>query len=320
MKRSIAFALITIYLTFLTAFSPTCSKVQEKIEQMKPEIRGVTLDWGAITPATTEVIGTIKVYNPNSISLDVKNIAYSVNMDGISMANAESPGLQIEKNAEFLIKISAKIDNTKIPEFWAEHIKRNEKSEAAFEIKPTFDLKVTDFTYPFKLNRPIETNLLSSLNKVGPIPLEKKVKVPLIGEKTIFKAFLDSLFGNWGTITPQTTQINLAAIILNQNSYPLVSPKMEYKMEMNNITVGTGESGLQLACAPNSKGDIKITALLNTGVMDKWFVSHIQQGEKSTFKMSIALVFDVPAFDKVSIPIWESSKDFETDILGKINQ
>jgi LEA14-like dessication related protein len=295
-----------------------CSKAQEKIEQMKPEMRGMTLEWGVVTPENTEIIGTIKVYNPNPISLQVKKIMYAINMDGINVGSAESPGLQIEKNAEFPIKVSAKIDNTKIPGFWTEHIRRTENSEASIEISPTFDLKITDFTFPFKVNRSIQTNLLSSLNKVGPIPLEKKVKIPIVGEKTILKASIESLSGKWGTIAPQTTQINLLAVIKNENSYPLVVPKMEYKMDINGITLGSGESGLQFACAPNSTGNINLVANMNTSEMDKWFVSHIRQGEKSTFNMSVSLVFDIPGFDKYSIPIWAGSQNIETDILGKV--
>jgi LEA14-like dessication related protein len=318
MKKIALFAFAVISIIALASFFLACSRAQEKIEQMKPEMRGVTLEWGEVTPETTEVIGTIKVYNPNPISLQVKKIAYEINMDGINVGSAESPGLQIEKNAEFPIKVLAKIDNAKIPGFWTEHIKRAENSEVSVEISPTFDLKITDFTFPFKVKQSIKTNLLSSLDKVGQIPLEKKVKLPILGEKSIFKATIESLLGKWGTITPQTTQINLLAVIHNENPYPLVVPKMEYKMDINGITLGSGESKLQLACAPNSRGDVDLVATLNTNQMDKWFVSHIRQGEKSTFNMSVSLVFDIPGYDKYSIPIWVGSQNMETDILGKV--
>jgi LEA14-like dessication related protein len=318
MKNIIVFVLTITTFIVLVSFSSGCSQAQAKLEQMKPEVRGVTLAWGAVTPQTTEVLGTIKVYNPNSITLPVKKVSCVVYMDGINMGSAETTGLQIEKQSEFPVKITAKIDNTKIPAFWAEHIKRNEKSEASIEINITFDLKVTDFTFPYKTTQPIETNLLSSLAKVGQVPVEKKVKLPILGEKTIFKATLESLSGKWGTITPQSTQVNVSAIIFNQNPYPLVAPRMEYKADVNGISLGSGESGMQMACGPNSRGDINIAATLNTGATDKWFVTHIQQGEKSTFNMSVALVFDPPGYDKFSYTVWEGSQTLQTDILGKV--
>jgi LEA14-like dessication related protein len=318
LKKIVLFAFALISTVALASFSLACSRAQEKIEQMKPEMRGMTLEWGVVNPETTEIVGTINVYNPNPISLQVKKIAYAINMDGINVGSAESPGLQIEKNAEFPIKVSAKINNAKIPGFWTEHIKRTENSEVTVEISPTFDLKITDFTFPFKVKQSIQTNLLSSLGKVGPIPLEKKIKLPIVGEKSIFKASIESLTGKWGTITPQTTQINLLAIIHNENPYPLVVPKMEYNMDINGITLGSGESRLQFVCAPNSRGDVNLVATLNTNQMDKWFVSHVRQGEKSIFNMSVSLVFDIPGYDKYSIPIWEGSQNMETDILGKV--
>ncbi len=222
MKKVVSFAIAITSIVVLSSFSSACSKVKEKIEQMKPEIRGITLEWGAVTTETTEVLGTIKVYNPNPVSLPVKKVSCNITMNGINMGSAETLGLQIEKNAEFPIKISAKIDNAKIPSFWSEHIRRNEKSEASIEIYTTFDLGVGDFTFPFSVKRPVETDLLSSLKKVGPIQVERKVKIPVVGERTVFKISLEALSGKWGTTTPQTTQINLSAIIHNDNLYPLV--------------------------------------------------------------------------------------------------
>jgi LEA14-like dessication related protein len=315
-KKSLIFILIGINVLALSAFAPGCGKV---IEQMKPEIRGTTLEWGAVTSETTEIIGTIKVYNPNSISLTVKKIAYTISMDGINVGSAESPGLEIPKEAEFSLQISAKIDNSKIPAFWSEHIKRNEQSEITIEIRPTFDLKVTDFTFPFKINRTFETDLLASLNKVGPIPIEQKATLPFLGETTIFKATLESLSGKWGAVMAQSTQINLSAVIFNENPYPLVVPTMEYKMDMNGVPVGSGEAQMQFVCEPNARGELNLTADLDTSQMGKWFASHIQQGEKSTFNMSVSLVFDIPMYGRYSMPIWEGSQSFQTDMLGGVN-
>jgi len=104
-------------------------KFQEAIKRTKPEIREVSLDWGQVTATTTEVVGTITIYNPNSVPLPISRITCDIKMDGISVGRAETIDLQIEEEAEFSIKISAKIDNTKIPDFWAEHIRRNEKAK-----------------------------------------------------------------------------------------------------------------------------------------------------------------------------------------------
>ncbi len=289
---------------------------------MKPEIRSITLDWGEVTSATTEVIATVKVFNPNPFSLPVKKVTCRVTMAGIPLATAETVDLKIEKNAELPIKISAKIDNSKIPDFWVQHLKNQEKSMALIDLEVTFNLIVTDFTFSYQFKTPIETDLLASLKEVGPIPIEKTVEVPVIRLKiTIFKVTIESLSGKWGQVSPDSTELNLFATILNENPYPLAAPKVAYNITMNNISLASGETEANYF-APNSKNDITTKVSLDTLLMDEWFVSHVRQGEKSTFNIKIALVFELPrevaqaiGQDKLTIPVWETDEEFETHIM-----
>ncbi len=299
-------------------------KLQEEIERFKPEIREVSLDWGQVTVATTEVVATITIYNPNSVPLPVKRITCDIKIDGIKVGKAETINLQIEEEAEFPIKISAKIDNTKIPDLWAEHIRRNEKSEASMELHATFDLGGVDFTIPFTIKRPIETDLLSYLKEIDPIPVEKRIEIPILGEKTVFSISLERLSGKWGPTTPQTSQINLSANVYNDNLYPLLVPKMRCTIESNGISLGSGETGLINAFLPKSSNDLEIVTTLNSGLMNEWFVRHIQQDEISTFNIQVLMVFEVPqeilqliGQDGLSITLWEGTNEVETDMLGR---
>lgn len=322
MRIKVLFVITLLSLVILSVPAAGCAQIKEKVESMKPEIRGITLEWGEVTPTSTEVLATINVYNPNQISLPVKKVACDITMSGIRIAGAETANLKIEKNAEFPVKISAKIDNTKIPEFWVEHLRHGEKSEAIIDLSITFDLGGMDFTFPVSLKQPIETNLLSMLNKVGPVLIEKKVKLPLVGETTIFKISLESLSGKWGTITRESIQVNLVATILNENPYPLPVPKIGYVVDMNGIALASGETETDYLFAPNSKNNISTTLSLDTTLMDKWFVTHIRQNERSIFNVQVSLIFELPkeiaqplGQDKLVVPVWEGSQSFETNIL-----
>lgn len=323
MNRAIVFIVVFLSVTLLLC-TPSCAMIKEAVQSMKPEIRGITLEWREVTSQITEVIATIKVYNPNPISLPIKKVTCSITMADVKMGSAETKDLHIRKNAESPVKISAQIDNTKIPDFWAEHLRRNEKSEALIDVSITFDLVITDFTYPFQLKQSIETDLLAGLKKVGPILVEEKGKLPITGqEKAILKITLESLSGKWGTITSDSTEVNLLATVHNENPYPLAIPKIAYQVDMNEIVLASGESEVNYYFAPNSKNNISTIITLETGLMDKWFVSHIRQGEKSTFNIQVSLVFELPeevaqqlGQEKVIVPIWEGTKEFETSILG----
>ena len=310
-------AIVVAVIVILLVVLPGLNKLQE------PELRDVSLEWGEVTPATTEVLGTITIYNPNSVSLPIESVTCEIKMDGIKIGSAETIDLQIEEEAVFPIKIVVEIDNAKIPEFWAEHLRRDERSEVEIEMHIAFDLEGIKFTLPYTLKQPIETNILSYLSGIDPISVEKKVDIPILGEKTVFKISLNSLSGSWGTATPQTSQMELIANVYNDNLYPLLIPKIKCFIESNGMPIGFGETGLVNAMMPKSGKDIEIAATLDTSLMDEWFVRHIRQGEESAFNIKISMVFELPeeilemlGQEDLSITLWEGTHEFETDILG----
>jgi LEA14-like dessication related protein len=290
---------------------------------MKPEVREITSQWGEVTRETTELITTIMAYNPNPFSLPVKRVDCDFGVDGIKIGHAETQGLHIEKKTEFPIVIHTEIDNSKMPELWTEHIKRHEQSEAEIDIGATFDLLVRDFTFRHTLKRPLETDLLSMLGEVGPTTTEKKAKLPLVGEKTVLKITLDSVSGSWGEATPEHTELNLSAIIRNDNPYPLPLPGMAYDIKLNDIALSSGQTEVSYILLPNLNKTVDAILILDNSHLDECFVSHINCGERSTFDISASLVFKLPidvaallGEDKVAIPICEVSHQFETDIAG----
>lgn len=312
----LALVVIVVAVVLAVVFSGL-SKLQE------PELRKVSLEWGQVTSATTEVLGTIIVYNPNSVSLPIESVTCNIKINGIQVGSAETVELQIKEKAEFPVKIVARIDNTKIPELWAEHLRRGEISEAVIELDVAFDLEGVRFTLPYTIRQPIETNILSYLQEVNPISVERKADVPIFGEKTVFKISLNSLSGQWMSVSPQTSQVELIANVYNDNIYPLVIPRIKCFIESNGIPIGSGETGLLNAMLPKTSKDIKIDVNLDSSLMDEWFVRHIQQGEESTFEIRITMVFELPkqilemiGQEELSITLWEGAHGFETDILG----
>jgi LEA14-like dessication related protein len=56
----------------------------------KPEIREITHEWGAVTSSTTEIITKVKVYNPNPISLPLKDVLTEIYMNDIKMGEGSA--------------------------------------------------------------------------------------------------------------------------------------------------------------------------------------------------------------------------------------
>jgi LEA14-like dessication related protein len=303
--------LISISLVIVLLLLPNtgCAWLKERAAAMKPEVREISHEWGNVTQETIEVITTVKVYNPNPFTLPVKKITGDLNADGIAMGHSESGSLHIAKEIESSIVISTKIDNSKIPVFWTEHLNRNENSEVEIDAGITFDLKVTDFTFPYHLERPLQTNILSILRGIGPETFEAGEPVPV-------KITLKSLSGFWGEVTQGYTEVNLVAVVHNDNAYPLSLPRMTYDTEVNGIKFASGESEIDQLLPPNSDSTLNGVITLDNQQLADCFVSHIKNGEESTFQVSVSLIFELPGENEVAIPILEESQPFETDILG----
>ena len=316
--------LLALFLGAALVSAAGCQRVEETIKAAKPEIRSTTLEWGEVSSEATEVTATMVVYNPSPISLPVKSVTSDIFMNDIHMGSARTVDLQIEKNAEFPITVSARIDNTKIPAFWAEHLRRNEQSEALIKIGATFDLGIAEFTFPFSLRRPITTDLLSPLSKLGPTPVEKTVRIPGTDrELTVFKATLTPVSAKWGSITEESTEVKLTALVRNDNPYPLPLPGIAYDVDINGLALASGESNLGLVVAPHSETEVVTAVTLNTGRMGEWFASHIRNGEKSTFNIKVSLVLELPSEvagqlgeNRIVVPVWEGSHTFSTSILS----
>lgn len=337
--------LLALFLGLALVGAAGCQPVEEAVQRLKPEIRSTTLEWGEASAEATEVTATILVYNPSPISLPVKRVTSDIFMNDIHMGSAETVGLSIEKNAEFPITVSARMDNTRIPAFWAEHLRRHEQSEALIKIGATFDLGITEFTFPFSLRRPITTDLLAPLSKLDPTHLEKKVNLPGTGQEVVaFKVVLEPVSAGWGTITEESTEVELTAVVRNENPYPLPLPTVAYHVDINSLPLASGEAALGLVVAPESEEEVSTTVTLNTGRMGQWFASHIRNGERSTFNIKVSLVFELPPEvaqqlvqdkkisllfglppeavkqleqNRLVVPVWEGSHTFSTGILGR---
>jgi len=233
MKRLVLILVGIVVITLVVVGIIIFGNLGETLEGITPEIREVSLNWGKVTDDTTEIQGTAKVFNPNSVPIPIDSISCEITINGIQIGHGETIGLQIEKNKEFPVEFSAIFNNSKFAEVWAEHIMLSEKSEVSIKLGVTVDLGISTITIPFTINQPFVTDLLSNLKQVNPAIVEKKIQLPILGEKSIFKISFEGLTGNWGTTTPQTSQINLSAIIHNENPYPLLVPKVKCTIESN---------------------------------------------------------------------------------------
>lgn len=270
----------------------------------KPEIREVTSCWGNITHSESEILTEIVVNNPNPISLPIKDILNEVYMNELKMGEGKALKAEMPPGISSLI-ISTKIINGKIPEWWTTHLKNNETTKVNFKGFVIFDLKITEFRYPFEQTSLIKTNILSNLSSNEPRDIR-------VGPITLTVVSTSSY---WGKIEKDYTEIITIAKIYNDGYFPVPVTKFRYTVEMNRIKLADGMSNVATVIPPKSEATLTLITKIDNKLLDEWFVSHLKNGERTEFRAVIEPFVEV--FGKeISFVLIEDKSSFETRILG----
>jgi len=117
----------------------------------------------------------------------------------------------------------------------------------------------------------------------------------------------------WGEVTIQSTEILTKATVHNPNNFPIYFTKVEYTIHMNNILMGQGSSEEDVIIRANSDKTIDLVTVIDNTKMAEWWASHINNGEKTVFKLNGYIYFDL----KVTTfkHHFEVSQEFQTNIL-----
>jgi len=277
---------------------------QKGITIGKPEIRGISHEWGEVTNLTTEIVTKIRVYNPNPIPLPLKDVLTEVYMNNIKMGEGSALKAEIKANSESTIVISTKLENDRIPEWWISHIKNGEKSTMDVKGYLVFDLKITEFKYPIELSSPIETDILDGLSSDTP----QKINV---GPVTLT---IKSIKSHWGEVNKDYTEIITLATIHNDNLIPVPITKYHYLVEMNGIKLAEGSSDVATVIQPKSEATLTFITKLDNTKLDEWWVSHIRNGEKTRVKIVLQPIIEIGG-KKFEFTLAEKVSEFETNLL-----
>ena len=271
----------------------------------KPEIRKISHEWGKVTGSTTEIITKVVVYNPNPVPLPLKDVLTEIYMNNLKMGEGSALKAEIKANSESTIVISTKLENGRIPEWWVSHIKNGEKSVMKVKGYLVFDLKIMEFRYPIELSNAMETDILAGLGSnvpqkinAGPITLTIK-----------------STRSYWGDVNRDYTEIITLATIYNDNPVPVAISKIHQIVEMNGIRFAEGSSDVAAVIQPKSEATLTFVTKLDNRMLDEWWVSHIENGEKTRIKIVLQPFVEF-AGKKFVFTLAEKESVFVTNLLG----
>ncbi|MCE7740706.1 MAG: hypothetical protein GPJ50_15165 [Candidatus Heimdallarchaeota archaeon] len=269
-----------------------------------PELREINFNWGQVTPTETEIITNILIYNPNPVSLPLKDVQSEIYMNNIKMGECSTLNAKIEENSESTIIFSTKLENSRIPEWWVSHIKNDEESTMNIDGYVEFNLEITDFKYPFKLSNPIKTDILSGLSSGN----QQKINVGPVSLRIKSESY-------WGDVNKDYTEIITLVTIYNDNLIPVPVTKFESLVEMNDIKLAETSNNVETIIPPKSERTLTLVTKLDNKMLDEWWVSHITNEEHTEVEIILQAVIEVSG-NKYKFKLGETESEFTTNLLG----
>jgi LEA14-like dessication related protein len=271
-----------------------------------PRVRSTESQFGTVTAEASAVDTTIVVRNPNGVAVPGGvDLQYTVSLNDVRVARGAESGVDIAPGNNS-IETNATFDNGKIPAWWVTHINGNETST----MTTTADVGVAGLPVGPTLTverREIETDLL------GPLAAENASRMSLNDTDLLV---IENQTGRWGEADDQRTPLVVSNALRNVHDRPVEIDGTDYEIRMNGVVVGEGETTNGVALAPGESTTYDVRAVIDTQRMQRWWVSHLRNGETTDLTIEVFAVAVVDGErERLPLTVYERQAVFETDFL-----
>ncbi|WP_231183132.1 LEA type 2 family protein [Haladaptatus sp. DYF46] len=276
-----------------------------------PSVAGVDNEFASVTDQTTGIETALVVDNPNPIGISAGNtsVEYTVRMNDVTMANGSRGNLALGKGNTTL-RFSTRMRNDKIPEWWVTHIRNGEKTTLRLQSTVHSSLVGRSVRVPY--SQPIETDIIGEFNSTETRPVN--ASVPLVSDPVLY---VNETSANWGAVTSEETPIRMRMRVYNPKSTAYTVSEIGYDMTMNGIAVGNGTTDRPYTIPGKSEKTLRMRTIIRNDRLDDWWVSHLENGQKTDLKISFYANIELPNGDTIRVPLRQLTyeKRIETHIF-----
>ncbi|MFB6224352.1 MAG: LEA type 2 family protein [Haloarcula sp.] len=279
-----------------------------------PAVKSVDNHFAGVSNQTTTVATNLTVNNPNPVGVQLGGIDvnYTVSMNDVQMAQGDRQGLGLG-TGNTTLAFRTTMRNDKIPPWWTTHIDNGETTVV------TIDATVTSSTLggrsvSFSQERTIETDLLGQFNSTETRPVE--ADQPLVSDPVLY---INETRGSWdrANLTRSETPLDLSFDVYNPKPYPYTISKVGYTVQMNNVTVGEGETNRGYVLNPRTETTIDANTEIQNDNLDRWWVTHLERNQQTNLYIDFYLVLEGGGEQfRVDLDSIDYRTDIETDIFG----
>jgi len=279
-----------------------------------PSVGTVDNSFGPVDNETTVIDTELVVVNPNPIGvrLGESRIDYTVRMNGIPMASGNKSGLDIDSGNSSLA-FSTRMDNDRIPPWWASHIRNNETTALTIDANATTSLLGGQSTTVTQ-QRQIQTDLISQFNSNETRPVSGPEN-PLIENPFLY---VNATRAEWGTVTDAETPIAMEFDAYNPQPQPYTLTSVGYNITMNGIPVGDGVTERPYVIESGTVETIQTTPTIDNSRLDDWWVSHLNNDQTTTLRIDFYARVELSTGNSIRVPLdaLTYERTIETDIFG----
>lgn len=259
-------------------------------------------DWN-VQEQQIKVKSTAYIYNPNPLGLNLSTLkaTYTINMNGVQLAQGQKEGLYVPKSSNKTVNFTSNLNSGNIPEWWVSHLRNGEKSRLEIPITAVMGVGPLPlsggYTYSDKVSTDIEEELSNSVSELEG-NYSRRIGPDLgIESNNVNIAVIDAE-ARFGYINRQYTELVIPLRIRNKNDYAIPTPQLNGNLKMNDVkitdfTANNVKTMSDTRIPPGETREITLRAQMPNRNMENWFKSHIRKKEKTDAEINMNFGFDI---------------------------
>lgn len=272
----------------------------------QPVVESVQTEFGTVSEETTAIQTAVVVTNPNNQSFPgAASLDYRIFMNSVEVAAGTESGVGLQPGRNE-VDFTAQLDNGKIPAWWVTHVNNDERTVVSTRAR----VGVAGFGSALPpQNRTIETELLDAF-------AADEEDTVTVAERDIMT--VSDQRAEWGTADAERTPIAFSIDLENVHDRSVQLDGTEYRIVMNNVTVGEGRTNDSVVLQPGEAEAFTSNAAIDTPEMERWWVTHLRDSQTTRLRVEVyGLVRDDGELKRVPLNVFDRRIRFRTDFLGE---
>jgi LEA14-like dessication related protein len=282
-----------------------------------PSVVDVENRFGEVDQDRTMILTDLVVDNPNPIGVRLggSTVNYTVYMNDVEMARGSKAGLDID-SGNTTLDFRTRMLNDRIPPWWVSHIRNDEVTNVTIDATVRTSV-LGNRSFDLDQRKQVETDIISAFASDETRPVDGP-ESPLYSNPVLYINRTDA---QWGEVDRQETPIPMQFTVYNPQVEPYTITEVGYELSMNDIPMGEGATDRTYVIPGGSTETISTTPTIDNRNLDDWWVSHLQNDQRTTLRIDFYAKVELPTGDDIRVPLDRLTyvREFETDIFGTKN-